>query len=110
MLALPRGWNKAAPTTPLLSHIIAYAVREVKMRAVHGRRPRQEAGGKINACAAWEKMLYFYCCFDFMRTAQSICATGYSRQEAGGYGRKPYLHTDGLHEDGLTARIRRRKL
>ena len=33
MLALPRGWNRAAPTTPLLGYMIAYAAREVNMTA-----------------------------------------------------------------------------
>lgn len=33
MLALPRGWNGSAPTTPLLPLMIPYAAGEVNIRA-----------------------------------------------------------------------------
>lgn len=61
MLALPRSWNKAAPTTPLLRYIIAYAAHKVNIgtaaaRCRNGCGPlrafsQAESGGRIAAGA-----------------------------------------------------------
>ena len=40
MLALPRSWNKAAPTTPLLRYIIAYAAHKVNIGTAAARCER----------------------------------------------------------------------
>lgn len=39
MLALPRGWNNSAPTTPLLPLMIPYAVDKVNIRASAAAQP-----------------------------------------------------------------------
>ena len=44
MLALPRSWNKAAPTTPLLRYIIAYAAHKVNMGTAAARCYRNSCG------------------------------------------------------------------
>ena len=78
MLALPRGRNKAAPTTPLLNLIIAYAVREVKMRAAPGRRP----AGKLTLARLGKR------CYTFIAVL-ILCGprNRYARQDTAG--RKP---------------------
>lgn len=40
MLALPRSWNKAAPTTPLLCYIIAYTAHKVNIGTAAARCER----------------------------------------------------------------------
>ena len=69
MLALPRSWNKAAPTTPLLCYIIAYAAHKVNIGTAAARSGRF---GERGATAVLQQAL-FRCRALTRRSAAQCC-------------------------------------